>query len=55
VHEYVLEREDFAALLSDLGADLVGEEFLEEVLKGGFLAFVEHDLLHFLADLLDLG
>jgi len=55
VDKDVLEGEDFVALVSDLFSELVGEELLEEVLEGRFLGLVDHDLLHLLSDLLDLG
>jgi len=55
VDEDVLEGEDFVALVGDLLGDDIGEDFLEEVLEGRFLAFVNHNFLHLLSDLLDLG
>jgi len=55
VDKDVLEREDFVAFISDLLGDDIGEELFEEVLEGGFLSLVDHDFLHLLSDLLDLG
>jgi hypothetical protein len=55
VDKDVLEGEDFVALVSDLLGDGVTEDLLEEVLEGGFLGFVDHNLLHLLSDLLGLG
>jgi len=50
VDKDVLEGEDFVALVSDLLGDGVTEDLLEEVLEGGFLGFVDHNLLHLGAD-----
>jgi len=55
VHEHVLEGVELGALLGDLLADLFGEQLLEEVLERRFLALVNHNLHHLLADVLDLG
>jgi len=55
VDKDVLEREDFVAFIGDLLGDDIGEELFEEVLERGFLALVDHDFLHLLSDLLDLG
>lgn len=55
VDQDVLEGEDFVALVGDLLGDDIGEELFEEVLEGRFLGLVDHDLLHLLSDLLDLG
>jgi len=55
VDEDVLEGVDFVALVGDLLGDDIREDLLEKVLEGGLLALVEHDFLHLLSDLLDLG
>jgi len=55
VDEHVLERVEFGALLGNLLGDGFGENLLEEVLEGRFLGLVDHDLHHFLADVLNLG
>lgn len=55
VDKDVLEGEDFVALVSDLLGDDIREDLLEKVLEGGLLALVDHDFLHLLSDLLDLG
>jgi len=54
VHKHVLEWVELGALLCDLLGDGLGQELLKEVLEGGFLGLVHHDLHHLLADVLNL-
>jgi len=49
-HAVVLEREDLAALLLDLLANIVLNQDLDEILQGGRLDSLLHDLHHLLAD-----
>jgi len=54
VHEYVLEWVELRALLADLVADLFSKQLSEKVFERRFLALVDHDLHHLLANVLDL-
>jgi len=49
-HAVVLEREDLGALLLDLLANIVLDQDLDEILEGGRLDLLLHDLHHLLAD-----
>jgi len=54
MNKHVLEREELSTLLGDGTADLFREQLPEEVLESRFLALIDHDLHHLLADVLDL-